>query len=249
MQIQVSGIVKLRPRNTDQALRENGTTVSFDDEPMRASVVVNFASMEERSAFDSSFGSVVVQRQDAAGWWAGVHTFVTDFNATAPVRDSRTPAQPHPTVPVETRPELEIAPRDNRLEIPQEPGSRPRPKIGPSLDRPATTVPGRAFEAPELKLQAGTRAIRARAVRSDGTALESQPVAVDVRPAPAVLTLLAMGGTCTDPDANTNHTNLAEAGITRSIAACEARGISPTFLGDLTPMGSVNCNDPSMPGA
>jgi hypothetical protein len=248
MRIQVSGIVKLRPRNTDQPLREGGTTVFFDDEPMRPTVLVTFASMEERDAFDSAFARVVVQRQDDGGRWADVHTFVTDVNSASPVRDSRILAQPTRTLPVQSRPELDIPPRDNRPDIPQEPGGKPRPKIEPIVDNPATTVPGRAFEAPEQRLLAGTRAIRARAVRPDRTAVESQPVAVDVRRAPAVLTLLAMGGTCTDPDANTNHQNLTEAGISRNIAACEAKGVPATFLGDLTPMASVNCNDPCNAG-
>jgi hypothetical protein len=59
-----------------------------------------------------------------------------------------------------------------------------------------------------------------------------------------VLTLLAMGGTCTDPDANTTFTTLADAGITRDATICANKGVQATYLADLTPMEAVNCNNP-----
>ena len=136
------------------------------------------------------------------------------------------------------------------IPLPQDPGHihHPIPGVGPPFDTPATTVPNLAFDSHALSLSAGADAIRAKARREDGSSIDSPPVLLDVRPAPAVLTLLAMGGTCTDPDANTHFQSLSDAGITRDTDKCAAKGVNPTWLADLTPMASVNCNDPCNTG-
>jgi hypothetical protein len=198
---------------------------------------------------------LVLQRRVGSGAWEDAYTFYNHAGAIVrppekrnadkvPVIDKR-PAVPEGPK-IEPRPTGPGA--DPNIVVPQEPGAKPRPKTGPPFDAPKTTVPGLAFEGAALKLAAGTTAIRAVARRADGSSIESAAVKLEVRKAPDVLTILAMGGTCTDPDANTTWKNLEEAGITRDKDACAAKGVSPTFLGDLTSMSSVNCNDPCNPG-
>jgi hypothetical protein len=119
----------------------------------------------------------------------------------------------------------------------EQPSSTPAAPVSHELARPAFTPP------------LETSALRATVRRQDGTSVESRLLLVEVRRAPAVLTLLAMGGACApDPDANTSHTSLAQAQITRDAAACAQKNVPATYLGDLTPMASVNCNDPCNAG-
>ena len=117
-------------------------------------------------------------------------------------------------------------------------------RIEPPTERLVAGPWSVSYESPPLRLPAGTSALRASARLQDGGTVDSAPLPLDVRRPPAVLTILAMGGTCTDPDANTSHHTLTEAGITRDADACAAKGVQATYLGDLTPMASVNCNNP-----
>lgn len=242
----LTGVAKLRPQDTDQTLSASGATVMLDDDSLVTTVNVGFATSAEASSFSSDFPVMVLQlRQDPSGAWTDIDTFYGPGpkSITSLGRKDST-LTPKPTIPV--RPELpKPGPGVNPdPTIPREPGERPRPKRGPPFDPPVTTVPGVSFSSLTLTLPAGTSAIRASARRVDGTSLDSPPLRLDVRSAPEVLTLLAMGGTCTDPDANTTHQTLADAGITRGISVCESKGVAATYLGDLTPMGSVNCNNP-----
>jgi hypothetical protein len=127
--------------------------------------------------------------------------------------------------------------------------SRPaRPEVG----RPERTVPpvnkvpppvATTYSAERLILPANTEAIRVAARQRNGALAASPSIALHVRKAPRVLTLLAMGGACTDPDANTHFRDLTDARIMRDEAVCAQKSVPATFLGDLTPMPSVNCNN------
>jgi hypothetical protein len=115
------------------------------------------------------------------------------------------------------------------------------------LQEAATARPKAAasatYAAHRLAVPLKTDAIRV-AVRRQNGSLEASPLLrTEAHPAPRVLTLIAMGGSCTDPDANTSFKDLADARIVRDTAACEQKSVPATFLGDLTPMASVNCND------
>lgn len=123
----------------------------------------------------------------------------------------------------------------------------------PSGSPVAPTPPKRALEkmppaistysAQRVALPVNTEAIRLVAQRKNGSVETSSILRVDVRKAPRVLTLLAMGGSCTDADANTSFKNLEDARIVRDEAVCAHKSVSPTYLGALTPMASVNCNN------
>jgi hypothetical protein len=99
------------------------------------------------------------------------------------------------------------------------------------------------YTAQRVVLPANTDAIRLAVRRKNGSVETSPILRAEVRRAPRVLTLVAMGGSCTDPDANTTFKDLADARIVRDISVCEQKSVPATFLGDLTPMASVNCND------
>jgi len=99
------------------------------------------------------------------------------------------------------------------------------------------------YSAQRVALPANTDAIRLAARRKDGVLETSSILRVDVRKAPRVLTLLAMGGSCTDADANTSFKNLEDARIVREEAVCAQKSVPATYLGALTPMASVNCNN------
>ena len=115
-----------------------------------------------------------------------------------------------------------------------DPGSKLKATVSPTV----TT-----YTAQRVPLPEGTDAIRVAVRRKNGSVEASPILRAEVRKAPRVLTLIAMGGSCTDPDANTTHKNLAEARIFRETPVCEQKSVPATFLGDLTPMASVNCND------
>jgi len=99
------------------------------------------------------------------------------------------------------------------------------------------------YTAQRVALPANTEAIRLAVRRKNGSVEASPILLTEVRRAPRVLTLVAMGGSCTDPDANTTFKNLEEARIVRDASVCQQKSVAATFLGDLTPMASVNCND------
>jgi hypothetical protein len=222
--VEISGQVTLRPQEVTRALSTTQRTVLFTDESLRATARVGATDAEKKAV-----ARIVLQRQHAATTaWQDLHTFYVAPPALV------TPTKPGVVVPtVPTRPER----------LPERVG----PKQESPLPAPGQRVPvspSLSYDAPSFSLPAETSGLRARAVREDGTAIESLPLLLEVRSAPAVLTLLAMGGTCTDPDANTTHTTLDAAAITRNAGACEKKGVQPTYLGDLTPMPSVNCNNP-----
>jgi hypothetical protein len=242
---------RVRPQNVDQTIGAAGsTTVLFDDESLRTTVTVSFPSMAQRDAFSTTFPVLVLQRRDIGGGrWRDVHTFSSTTDTGQKRPDPRT-SDPKPTTPVNRKPEPKLGTGrvDAPPALPQDPRKGPQPRTGPPFGTPRTFVPGLSFESPSLNLPVGTVAIRASARRTDGTSLESSPLQTDVRAAPAVLTLLAMGGACVpDPDGNTSHKTLSEARITRDESACAAKGVPSTYLADLTPMSSVNCNDPCNP--
>jgi hypothetical protein len=217
--LELSGQVTLRPQGATRALSGTRTTVLLADDLVQASVRVSGAHAVERQ----SFSTVVLRRQDAkTRAWVDVHTF---YSARLELKSAG------PTIPKANEGPVGLV---KRIETPTE-----RLVGGPWAV---------FYETPPLRLPAGTTVLRASARRQDGTSVDSAPLPVDVRRPPAVLTILAMGGTCTDPDANTNHRTLTDAGITRDADACAAKGVQATYLGDLTPMGSVNCNNPCNAG-
>jgi hypothetical protein len=253
--LELAGVGRLRPQDVDHAISATAETVLFNDESLRARAVVSFSSMEERNSFSNSFYALVLQiREGTTSPWRDVHIYYSNKVAAVqtPGPASPVPVQHTAQTQLGGRTALSAAPPpgpfDSRSTVPTptSPIERqsPAPKTGPPFPAPETTVPGLAFESPNLALPIGTRAIRAIARGSDGKDVESTPIRLEVRRAPAVLTLLAMGGTCTDPDANTSFKDLAEAGITRNTDKCAQKHVNPTFLADLTPMSSVNCNDP-----
>jgi hypothetical protein len=261
--IELSGRARLRPQETDRPLSAR-RTVFFDDEPLNVTAIARFATMDERGSFVSSFPVLVLQRRDSAlGRWRDISTFYS--NIPAPIRP---PGPTRPPAPGSVTPTPQIDPRaqpaippspmlphepiqpGGSIPFPEDPGHihHSIPGAGPPFHTPATTVPSLAFDSARLTLSTGVDAIRASARRADGSSVDSSPLLLEVRPAPAVLTLLAMGGTCTDPDANTHYQTLSDAGITRDTDKCAARNVNPTWLADLTPMASVNCNDPCNAG-
>jgi hypothetical protein len=203
LSLELSGQVTLRPQGATRALSATRTTVLLADELIQTSVRASGAHAVERQ----SFSTLVLQRQDAATRaWVDVHTFYS--------------AQLEPKRAGAGTPKAMDGPADTvrRLEVPPP----ERLVVGP------WSV---SYETPPLRLAAGTTALRASARRHDGSSVDSAPLPVDVRRPPAVLTLLAMGGTCTDPDANTSHHTLTEAGITRDADACAGKGVpAPTSV-------------------
>jgi hypothetical protein len=248
--LELSGLVKLRPQDTDQALSAARKTILLDDDSLRTTAIVRFSAMAERNSFSNSVLLVLQRRDGAASAWKDIYTFhrytvapvVPAKPTVGPVAPTKPPVAG--TVPRVPEPSATVPPAP----VPQDPTRRPRLKTGPPFDPPSTTVPSVSFDSPSLTLPVGTGAIRASARRADGTSVESPPLPLEVRRAPAVLTLLAMGGTCTDADANTTHQTLTDAGITRDSNVCAGKGVQATYLADLTPMSSVNCNDPCNTG-
>ena len=254
--LELSGLVKLRPQDTEQALSAPRKTILLDDESLRSTAIVRFSTMAERNAFSNSSLLVLQRRDGASSAWKDIHTFyrstVTLVAPTKPPVAGPSTRVPQPSA-TDTSPQLQVRPQpgpfDNpNITVPQDPNQRPRLKTGPPFAAPSTTVPSMFFESPGLVLPVGTVAIRARARRADGTSVESPPLPLEVRRAPAVLTLLAMGGACPIADGNTNHQTLAAAEITRDANVCAGKGVQATYLADLTPMPSVNCNDPCNTG-
>lgn len=249
--IELSGAVKLRPQDTDQALNAGRKTILLDDETLRTTAMIRFSSAAEKVSFSNSFPVLVLQsRGGASNTWQNIHTFFDNTAARAALPGAGTSIispQPKPLSKIEN---LEIQPNPN-INVPQDPNKPPAIKTGPPFDSPSTTASppsGLTFNSTDLTLPAGTVAIRASARRADGTSVESPALPLEVRAAPPVLTLFAMGGTCTDPDGNTNDQNLTDAGITRNNNICASKGVQPTFIGALTSPSSVNCNNPCNTG-
>lgn len=240
--LELSGSVKLRPQQTDRTLSASGKTILFDDESLLTNAVARFTATAERDSFTTDFPVMVLQRQEgASGPWTDIHTFYgpagTKKAPGIPGKKAPAPA-PQPTTKVE--PKLpRPAPSLDRPALPQEPGQAPRPKLGPPFDAPKTTVPGRSFSSSSFTLPAGTSAIRASARRDDGTSMDSPPLRLEVREAPAILTLMAQGGACADADGNLDSSGT----VTRNDAGCAAKQLNGVFLGDLTPKANINCNN------
>ncbi len=253
--LELSGLVKLRPQDTDQALSAARKTILLDDESLRTTAIVRFSAMAERNSFSNSFLLVLQRRDGASSAWKDIYTFYR--YTVAPVAPTKPPVAgtltrvPQPSATDKIK-QLKVAPQpgpfDNpNITVPQDPNQPRRPKTGPPFDSPATTVPGLSFDSPSLTLPVGTVAIRASARRTDGSSVESVPLLLEVRRAPAVLTLLAMGGYCGIPDGNSDNATLSAGGIIRDpderAIKCAAKNVNPTLLADLiTPSGS-NCNN------
>lgn len=245
--LELSGQATLRPQEATRALNITNKTIIFADETLQATARLLVANAAERK----DFPVLVLQRQDpATKGWLEIHVFYRDpVTVKTDGPDVISPVGPAvPKLPP-------AAAKIGKPEIPPIGDSlvtkgRPEPGLPPKkpqLVAPDRSIPATlsfSYDTPRFALQVGNHLLRASARRANGTSVESVPLQLEVRNPPAVLTLLAMGGTCTDPDANTTHTSLDAAGITRNAAMCASRGVQQTYLGDLTPMASVNCNDP-----
>jgi hypothetical protein len=270
MTLELSGVGRLRPQATDQALNIDRATVLLDDESVRTTVTAKFLDMAEVNSFSASFPVLVLQRQDGTSdAWTDFHTFQRTV-AAVPERPILRLATPVPGVleridrrtlidpdSLVTRPQPDPFddPTHTVLQgegsintVPEGPRQPHDFKTGPPFPSPNSVVPNLSFDSPSLRLPVGTVAIRASARRADGTSLDSSPLRLEVRRAPAILTLLSMGGGCPTADGNTSDQNLASAGIIRDRSVCDSKGVPATFLGDLTPMASVNCNNPCNTG-
>jgi hypothetical protein len=243
--LELSGAVKLRPQETDRALSASAKNILFEDESLLVDAVARFEEMADRNTFAADFPVLVLQRREgAAGAWSDIHTFYGPGLKKAPGfqgitgKKDTTPAKPVSKVEPEL-PRLGQAPGVTPPDLPREPGAKPKPKLGPPFDAPATTVPGLSFRSASFTLPAGTTAIRASARRADGSSLDSPPLQLEVRGAPAILTVMAQGGACIDADGNLDSSG----SVTRNDAGCAAKNLNGVFLADLTPKASINCND------
>jgi hypothetical protein len=215
--VELSGQVTFRPQSANQPLSTTKKTILFADESLQATARVVVASAAERKAFPL----LVLQQQHAVTKaWIDIHTFYRDITTGGKF------AKPDVFKP------------DVPRRFPQD--QAPKSPFPERVPAPISS----SYNTPSFSLPVRTNALRASARRADGTSVESLPLLVEVRDPPAVLTLLAMGGSCHDPDANTNHTNLTEAMITRNADVCAKKGVQETYLKDLTPPAAVNCNDP-----
>jgi hypothetical protein len=246
--LELSGSVKLRPQESDRALGASGRTKLLDDESVVASAVVRFATTAERESFRSDFPTLVLQRREgASGPWSDFHVFYSPKQTKATgipgISGKQQPAE-EPKPITQVRPELPRpgqGPTVTAPEIPAKPGQKPSPKVGVPTDAPGTrtVVPGMGFDSPGFTLASGTSAIRASARRADGSSIDSPPLQLEVRKAPAILTLMAQGGACADADGNLDSSGT----VTRDDEGCAARGLNGVFLGALTPKASINCNN------
>jgi hypothetical protein len=244
--VALAGNVKLRPQASDRALAASGKTIFFEDESVRTTVVVHFATMPEHDSFRADFPTLVLQRREGSGAWGDFHTFYSPKlsaripNIAGSRKDPAPPKQPIAQVKPEL-PQLDHHPSAPQPEIPQAPGQKPRPKIGPPSDAPPpeTVVPGLSFDSSSFTLAAGTSALRASARRLDGSSIDSPPLQVEVRKPPAILTLMAQGGACIDADGNLDSSGT----VTRNDEGCENKHLNGVFLKDLTPKASINCNN------
>jgi hypothetical protein len=245
--LKLSGFVRLRPQDQERALSATGKTMFFADEPLDTRVVIEFSSVAQKDSFTADFPVLVLQsREFPSAPWQDIRFYYD--NSKPHARSAPAAAAPtgKPSTPISRVPE--VSPRADHgatpnIILPQDPYGHPGPKTGPPFPSPKP-IEQLSFGTPAIRLPVGTSVIRAVARRANGSSIESETLELDVRAAPAVLTLLAMGGWCVDADGNTHFTSLEDAKITRNEDVCAAKGVAPAFLADLTPMASVNCNDP-----
>lgn len=126
-------------------------------------------------------------------------------------------------------------------------------ETGPAGTRDVVRVgvsgpPGPAVRR-DLRLSTGSFSVRCRLDRARGRPRFGEPLFVDVREAPKILTLMSMGGASLLPpppipdgprDAQTNL-EVAEVQVDRD--ACRRRGIDPTLIRTLTTNRNIQCND------
>lgn len=212
-----------RPTGQVTSLRPDIAITMLTDDTLKARITVSGAPNDV-----NRYRQIVLQGRRGTGRWQDLH------DQTAPDRSLRLPRDPRLQDP-----RLQQQPR-------RVPDRLTRP--GPQREEPALSEPiqiSRTYETPDLQLNRRITSIRAILRDPDAPrgALASEAKRVAVREAPKVLTLIAMGGSCITGDANTNHQSLDEAGIWRTPAVCRQKNVQPTYLGALTPMASVNCND------
>lgn len=108
--------------------------------------------------------------------------------------------------------------------------------------------PGAAVQR-DVRLRTGTFTLRCRLDRVRGLPRFGEPLFVDVREAPKILTLLSMGGASVlsqppTPDGRLDaQTDLEGAGVQVDRDECRRRGIDPTLIRTLTTNRNIQCND------
>lgn len=147
------------------------------------------------------------------------------------MKDSRRAKTPSPFEDSMTRP------------TPTNPNARPQPdlKTGPPFRDAGVTVTNYCVN--DIEVPAGLVAYRAIALTADASSpIMSEPVLIEHRPAPRILTLLSMGGWCGVADGNSTNPTLEAGGITRNQQECQSHGIDAAWIDGLT-ISNSNCND------
>lgn len=248
--LELAGLARFRPQNTTKPLSTTSKTVLLSDDSLNVIAVLRSAA--GASPGDSLQVLVLQVQKTGSSAWKDFRVLFDHTPAqlkvpTSPLTPTLTkvgatsPTPGTPTTPVANIDVSGLAPRPETSPVlPQDPTKPPQPKLSPI--QPADVVS--EFGGPSFTLPVGSIAVRAEGRRGNGTVLDSAPFLIEVRNAPDILTLIAMGGTCIpEPNGDTHFTSLADGQILRDKDVCASKGVDPAFLADLTPMASVNCND------